>query len=185
MFGGFVRLSMGTIILFFWTFVLWCIFVLKTQRVDYLKNIGVDGWHWDWRYKQDEGVDGSEMFQDNWVTCFCVLDVRFLWFLKTVTFFTSLATIILSRNILCHAVSTNDFVKQSKGRGISWDLWPVKQMRRICWSVDGAHSVGSHGARSCRLGTRNQYIRGGRTDGAPRLLARAPLCTCDKGTFSE
>jgi hypothetical protein len=66
-----------------------------------------------------------------------------------------------------------------------WAMWPITQMWMVCWSVDGARSVGSHGARSCRLGIRNQYVRGGRTDGAPRLLAKAPLFTCDKGFFER
>ena len=54
-------------------------------------------------------------------------------------------------------------------------------MNLVCYSDDGVRSVGSHGARSGALGTRNQYAVGAKTelsDCSSKLLFK-----CDKGIF--
>ena len=54
-------------------------------------------------------------------------------------------------------------------------------MNFVCYNDDGVRSVGSHGARSGALGTRNQYAVGTETelsDCWSKLLFK-----CDKGIF--
>jgi len=51
----------------------------------------------------------------------------------------------------------------------------------VCYSNDGLRSVGSHGARSGALGTRNQYAVGAKTELSDR--SSKLHFKCDKGIF--